>query len=626
MSLKSEGCIISTEDEQDRIAPNSSINIVPSEVQEEAFLVSSIDLNLNSSPQQSHEIFGHKIGQVFEEYSCFNLFQNGNLYTGSKAIGFFSNKVKVFGFERKIIIPLDTITDLVRVEKSKRDICIKTNTGINHTFKELQNRDMVLTSIYELAKHGPGGYATAQRNIGLIVSMAELNPKGVVRLTPPLSPQEKDVMARQLISSVADFVPLQITPRANSLPSMSSKDVNVNMNMNMNVNANVDVCSKSKSLSLSSKDSNKNLLEKTKTNTNTKINHCRPMENINICTKTKLSPPKFKILFPKKMKKGKQIQTWTELKASKFTSLKDTGIKHLKLSCSLETFFEKFLANDAPHSIQQFQNDHIGDFDLHTSSWEQEHPEHRQTMTRSITYKHPMNIPMAPPSARAIKEQTLHNYAPYGICIETQTTSYDAPTTDCFTVHDAIVIEPTDDGGIAVQIKFEVRFVKYTMFRTFVELTTRGEFTKWFQGFARMLVNVMTEGTLTSNSEEVASLISENEIARKDPPAQAYSNNMTAPLVSLLPSSWKNSTPSLNKVLSVGMIFTLILQVTMMLKLNSFQSTLSYNQQIMTHMIMTHEQQVKDLSSVILKLQAQLQDQKPACDAVCQSLHLASIP
>ena len=154
-----------------------------------------------------------------------------------------------------------------------------------------------------------------------------------------------------------------------------------------------------------------------------------------------------------------------------------------------------FMDDNAVNSIGKFQAKEIGDFDVETTNWEippkmtTPNDSSSYCKTRIISYKHPMNIPMAPPSARATKEQIMYNLSPYGICVETCTTSYDAPTTDCFTVQDAIIAEPCEDGGIMIHIKFEVRFVKNTMFKAFVELTTRKEFKKWFQGFTHMLVD-----------------------------------------------------------------------------------------------------------------------------------------
>ena len=145
-----------------------------------------------------HEIFGYQIGDCFAEYTCFNAIYNGTLYTGSKAICFFSNKV--FGFERRIVIPLETITDLVRVEKTA--ICVNTSTGVNHTFKDFLNRDAVLSALFELAKSGPGGYATAQRNLDLIVSMAEIvTDYNII----PTSTQDKEFFKGQNLQQNLNF-------------------------------------------------------------------------------------------------------------------------------------------------------------------------------------------------------------------------------------------------------------------------------------------------------------------------------------------------------------------------------------------------------------------------------------
>jgi len=69
----------------------------------------------------------------------------------------------------------------------------------------------------------------------------------------------------------------------------------------------------------------------------------------------------------------------------------------------------------------------------------------------------------------------------------------DVPMTDCFHVDDQILIEPTPDGGVSITSRFEIRFIKRTMFRNIITNTTKGEFVSWFKGYKMMLVDALKE-------------------------------------------------------------------------------------------------------------------------------------
>jgi hypothetical protein len=96
---------------------------------------------------------------------------------------------------------------------------------------------------------------------------------------------------------------------------------------------------------------------------------------------------------------------------------------------------------------------------------------------------------MAPPTARARKEQTLKRYGNQrGLVIETKTFVSDVPMTDCFYVRDVLQVERRrNNGGLVVNIRFEVVFVKSNMFRALIARTTTSEFQKIMNDLASYL-------------------------------------------------------------------------------------------------------------------------------------------
>lgn len=116
-----------------------------------------------------------------------------------------------------------------------------------------------------------------------------------------------------------------------------------------------------------------------------------------------------------------------------------------------------------------------GDKDLTTSNWTKDGEEY----TRTIEYSHPVNAPLAPPMARARKEQRYRRFGDHGISIETDTYVDDVPMTDCFYVTDRLLVAATDKA-VSVSAQFDIRFVKSTMFRAIIANTTRSEFLKMY--------------------------------------------------------------------------------------------------------------------------------------------------
>jgi hypothetical protein len=134
---------------------------------------------------------------------------------------------------------------------------------------------------------------------------------------------------------------------------------------------------------------------------------------------------------------------------------------------------------------------------------------------------------MAPPKARARKEQTLRRFGKLGLVIETKTFVDDVPLTDCFYVADMIRVEATGDK-VSINMRFEITFVKSTMFKSIITRTTKGE----FQGFMQNFVNFMAK-----NSGNAAAMPPPEPIRQETPPPTAFNSAVLQQITILLCAS-----------------------------------------------------------------------------------------
>ena len=100
-------------------------------------------------------------------------------------------------------------------------------------------------------------------------------------------------------------------------------------------------------------------------------------------------------------------QSWdsftAEKKSNKFNEL---GLESIALPCSVDDFYKHVLDDNAQHSIEKFMSD-IGELSVEATSWQPSNTTSTDPAHRTIKYIHPINAPMAPPTAGARKEQTF---------------------------------------------------------------------------------------------------------------------------------------------------------------------------------------------------------------------------
>jgi hypothetical protein len=192
-------------------------------------------------------------------------------------------------------------------------------------------------------------------------------------------------------------------------------------------------------------------------------------------------------------------------------------LQHLVVSdvvvpCSLDRFEDLFLRNGATYSLGNFLASR-GDSDVQSSNWDNDDDENNEEQ-RVVRYLHPVNVPMAPPQARARKEQRLvrrrwpscpgDDDASTYIVVETKTIVDDVPMTDCFYVLDRLTVTEQKQGEdadsitnpmnvVQVRMEFEITFVKSTMFRGIIQKTTRQEFIGLFESLAEYYVHCLVD-------------------------------------------------------------------------------------------------------------------------------------
>ncbi len=133
---------------------------------------------------------------------------------------------------------------------------------------------------------------------------------------------------------------------------------------------------------------------------------------------------------------------------------------------SVDEFYNHVLADDADHSFNKFMRD-IGELNVDTTPWDLScAPKASEATSRTIHYTHPVNAPMAPPTAKARKQQLLNKFGNVGLCVETCTVVEEVPLADCFVVEDRLWVHGAKDGneGCVLSATFQIRFVKGAVF------------------------------------------------------------------------------------------------------------------------------------------------------------------
>jgi hypothetical protein len=136
------------------------------------------------------------------------------------------------------------------------------------------------------------------------------------------------------------------------------------------------------------------------------------------------------------------------------------------------------------------------------------------TKTRDLKFFKPVNLPGLA-ETRGRKIQKYIRFHEEGLIVCSSTHLEDVPAADCFSVEDVISVKKAYKEGenpkIDVQISFEVKFVKSTMMKYFIESNTETQVTKEKHRFYDYLLKYAQE--LASTRKKVETEVKKEEVA-----------------------------------------------------------------------------------------------------------------
>jgi len=211
-----------------------------------------------------------------------------------------------------------------------------------------------------------------------------------------------------------------------------------------------------------------------------------------------------------------EARAWKEVLSSKEPFFSEVPVMAMHLDCNMDDFFHRYIAVNAPHSIVSYHRHETGDYNVSSKAWELQ--DDGVSFKRTITYTHPVKIPMAPPKAQVLKKQIMRRYGNHGISIFTTTWTKGVPVSDCFHIEDRILIDNRSDDGVFISIAFDLRFTKYTMLRRIVERTTKDSINEFHRKYVEYLRRELKPVTETTKITEVHDIIYAPEVDNKSEP------------------------------------------------------------------------------------------------------------
>ena len=156
---------------------------------------------------------------------------------------------------------------------------------------------------------------------------------------------------------------------------------------------------------------------------------------------------------------------------------------------TIEEFFQKFIADDAPLSYQKYQAN-TGDKEVEVEPWAASSSASALAgCTRDMRFLKPVAIP-AKPFARALMIQRYQRFGDSGFTIASSTRMEDVPYCDFFTVEVLLIAKSSGDNELTVSTSYEVKFIQSTMFRRFIEGSTNPDVKKWNEDFVNYIKEV----------------------------------------------------------------------------------------------------------------------------------------
>lgn len=213
----------------------------------------------------------------------------------------------------------------------------------------------------------------------------------------------------------------------------------------------------------------------------------------------------------KKKRKGDILKRWDEKKAA-FESFNEIGVENKTMSISLEDFYNKFLADSAPHSMPSFQTNIMKDEDVQCSPWDpkvdriEDGDESYIECARMMSYTHKRNSRIGPSSVFLEKKQIFRKYGRHGIVFNQTSKAKGVPYS--VQLQDEWIIEAQGGNGqggeggggggtIVINARFRIcfddkppaAFIKKTIMSA-----SRTGLKTWFEQYCNMLDSTVGGG------------------------------------------------------------------------------------------------------------------------------------
>jgi hypothetical protein len=222
---------------------------------------------------------------------------------------------------------------------------------------------------------------------------------------------------------------------------------------------------------------------------------------------------------------------WNEILQNPDPSLSIVGVESVRLECTLDTFHELFLADDAPYALDWYQREKIHDRDVALTRWKptENNPERSSFATtnttrkisRTLTFIHPLpksSALFSVSEAHSTRHQEFTRYGNAGMILTNRTTVSGIPAADCFAIHDCwtIATAPTTSDEeedrnaiptILLSIRFAPVFTKYSLFKSLIEKNIRKESKDWYAAYIAMVQEKLLERReeeLVDNNAKIA--------------------------------------------------------------------------------------------------------------------------
>lgn len=440
-----------------------------------------------------HLHIDEKIGCRIEEYKCQHNNFTGILYVGPLGVVFLG---RFLLFEWTVVLKWSEVTKVKRkiatpTAFSSNNVAIRIETSTNDPIKP--------GGVYDFE-----GFFDPQKTLEQLIALHN----------DSLLDNDENNMS-QIITKRGSVIPLR---RSRSDPAEQISNIfNFDDDDESPIVVRQDIKDKTTILDLRDQYSATNKAALQKIASASSSNHDAPMAQTMRRDSTRNTKK------PEELSLQQRSEEWKTV-CSEIEKLSEVPVRDKLLVIEdLDAFVETFVGDSAPHSWSEFMTQVIGDMDVVASKWiESNDVGSTSSLVRTIEYTHPVNAPMAPPKARARKEQTLKRYGnENGLVVETKTIVSDVPMTDCFYVRDIIQVAKTTGKEFMVNIRFEIVFVKSTMFRALISRTTASEFNTFMTKLASWFVKHCGGETVDTSFKtvETTQTLPSKSLTDEQPPA-----------------------------------------------------------------------------------------------------------